>query len=343
MHPGRGFIALPRSRGPLMALLPDLPEFEVQGCIAVGGMAEIYRARALTGPLAGQQVVLKRLLPVHRTEASYIELFLSEAKLGVQIVHPNIVQTHDLFRRGRDYFIVQELVGGDTLGRLQTQARALGGRLSVPAGLVAISDLLEALKYLHAGAGRPETTPVIHRDVNPDNLVASPAGLAKLIDFGIAEPQSATSERERAGALRGTPAYMSPEQVKSRPLDPRSDLFSAGIVLWELLAGQPLFSQPNEFETLRFVCEVPATPLRLLDPSIPTSFERLCVRALAQSRDRRFQSADEFAISLREACQREGIALDRSLLAAEVSRLAPGAPPILEELPRASHAHLPRG
>jgi serine/threonine protein kinase len=300
--------------------------------LAVGGMAEIYRARARSGELAGREVVLKRLLPLHRSEPAYVELFLAEARLGALVVHPNIVRTHDLFRRGRDYFIVQELVGGDTLGRLVEAARARGSRVAVDAALVCVADLLSALAHLHAGAPGPfvapgaALTPIIHRDVNPDNVVAAPEGVAKLIDFGIAEAQGASQTRERSGALRGTPAYMSPEQVKSRPLDPSSDLFSAGVVLWELLANRTLFAQANEFETLRHVCEVPATPLRLVDPSLPASFERLCVRALARERERRFQRADEFLAELRDAAHREGFPLDRASLAAEVARLVPAAP-----------------
>lgn len=311
-----------------MSGLPDLPEFEIHAQLAVGGMAEIYRARARTGELAGRDVVLKRLLPLHRGEPAYVEMFLAEARLGALVVHPNIVRTHDLFRRGRDYFIVQELVGGDTVATLAGRARAKGSRLAIDAALVSVSDLLSALAHLHAGAPGPHLapgvllTPIIHRDVNPDNLVAAPEGIAKLIDFGIAEAQGASQARERSGALRGTPAYMSPEQVKSRPLDPSSDLFSAGVVLWELLANRPLFAQANEFETLRHVCEVPATPLRLVDAALPAAFERLCVRALARARDRRFQSAGEFLAELRDAAHREGYPMDRASLASEVSRLA---------------------
>ena len=309
-----------------MPTLPELKDYELLGRLAVGGMAEIYRARALSGAVPGEEVVLKRLLPLHRADPAYVELFLAEARLGVLVAHPNIVRTYDLLRVGRDYFIVQELVGGDTVGNLAARARALGGRLSLEAGLVAVVDLLEALRHLHSGAGVPGQPPIIHRDVNPLNLVASPEGIAKLIDFGIAE-RLGSAVRDRTGALRGTPAYMSPEQVKGRvALDPRSDLFSAGIVLWELVANLPLFRHDNEFETLRQVAEVGAPPLRSVLPQAPAVFERLCVRALAPDRDRRFQSAGEFLHGLREACQREGLGLDRALLGAEVRRLSPGAP-----------------
>ena len=154
--------------------------------------------------------------------------------------------------------------------------------------------------------------------MNPSNLVADPSGVVKLIDFGVAEIEG-QPPRTRTGALRGTPAYMSPEQVKSRPLDPRSDLFSAGILLWELVANRPLFQQENEYETLRLVNETTAPPLRTLDLAVPTGIERLLVRALSRDRDRRFQTATEFLSELRDAARREGVLLDRAALAAEVA------------------------
>ncbi len=309
-----------------MPSLPELTDYEVLGRLAVGGMAEIYRARARSGPAAGQEVVLKRLLPMHRTHSAYVDLFLAEARLGALAQHPNLVRTYDLLRVGRDYFIVQELVGGDTLGALAARARERRSRLDLAAGLVAVADLLDALDFLHSGAGVPGEPPIIHRDVNPLNLVASPGGVAKLIDFGVAERQGETP-RHRAGALRGTPAYMSPEQVRGRPaLDPRSDLFSAGILLWELFADRPLFERENQFETLRQVAEGAAPPLRSVDRAIPVVFERMCVRALASDRDRRFQTAGGFLHALRRSCQREGLSLDRSALAQEVRRLWPAPP-----------------
>lgn len=303
-----------------MSRLPELPEYEVLARVAVGGMAEIYRARSRGGPFAGREVALKRLLPAYRSERAWVELFLAEAKMGALLAHPNVVRTYDLFRSGRDYFIVQELVVGETLTKLRQRANASGRGVDASAAVTAVRDLLEALRYLHDGAALSPPSPVVHRDVNPDNVIAGPDGVARLIDFGIAEVQG-QPPAVRTGALRGTPAYMSPEQVKSRPLDARSDLFSAGIVLWELLADRPLFAQENEFETLRHVAEVGAPPLRLMRADVPAVFERLLVRALAPHKDRRFQSAAEFLAELAEASRRSGLALGAPALAHEVTTL----------------------
>lgn len=300
--------------------LPELADYQVVSRLAVGGMAEVYRARALSGPLAGHEVVLKRLHPLFREERAYVELFLAEARLGVMLVHPNIVHTYDLFRSGRDYYLVQALAPGVTLGRVRLAAATRGRRLKPAAALVAVADLLQALAHLHAGGGCLPPLPIVHGDVNPDNLMVGDDGLARLIDFGIAEQQGVPGPA-RVGALRGTPAYMSPEQVKGRALDARSDLFSAGVITWELLAGVMLFARDNEFETLRQVVEVEAPTLRTQDPSLPASFERFCVKALAREPEERFQTAVEMGQALEEACVEAGVELDRLALATEVVAL----------------------
>ena len=311
------------------------PEFRVVARLAVGGMAEVWLADALQGPLAGRTVVLKRLLPALRGDPATVRSFREEARLGLSLSHPNLAQVFGLHQRGAaapaveltadvagDIFLVQELLGGETLAQLSAAARRLGERLSVPAALHAVAGLLAALSYLHEGP-----LPLVHADVNPDNLVARPDGTVKLIDLGLAQLRSAAGTAASPdGALRGTPAYMSPEQVKSRPLDARSDLFSAGVVLWELLANRPLFDAETDFETLRRVLELPAPPLRSVWQLAPTSLERLCVRALAKDPEQRFQTAVAFAEALHNASAREGLLGGEAALAAEVARLAPRSP-----------------
>ncbi len=184
----------------------------------------------------------------------------------------------------------------------------------------AVLGLVAALEHLHAER-------LVHLDVNPENLVVRPDGSVKLIDLGLAQPLSAWTEAtDPDGALRGTPPYMSPERVKSRPLDARSDLFSAGIVLWELLADRPLFAAETEFETLRRVREMPAPPLRAVWPDAPTVLERILVRALAKQSDDRFQTAGEFAKELESVAVRTGLGAGQAALASAVARWAPRSP-----------------
>jgi serine/threonine-protein kinase len=301
------------------------PGYRLVTRLAVGGMAEVWMADVLAGTRAGQTVALKRLLPALRADAPTVARFRAEAALGGQLDHPNLAHSHVLEERGGDIWLVQELVGGETVGQLAVAARRHGERISTAASLHATQGLLAALAYLHAGGGPGRFAPTVHGDVNPDNLVAGPEGAVKLIDFGLAASIGPDGLAQGDGALRGTPAYMAPEQVKGRPLSPRADLFSAGILLWELLANRPLFAAQTEFETLRRVREMPAPPLRAVWPQAPTVLERLCVRALAKDAEQRFVSAAEMREALLHAAQREGIAPTPEALAAEVRRHAPGS------------------
>ena len=272
--------------------------------------------------------MLKRLLPALRMDAGAVERFRTEGLLGAALAHENLARTYGLHTRGQEMFLVQELLGGETLGLLAAAARKRGERLSLAGLLHAADGLLSALAFLHGDDGRAPVR-VIHGDVNPDNLLATLDGGVKLIDFGLAQtlrPNGTVTSPD--GALRGTPAYMSPEQVRSRPLSPRSDLFSSGVVLWELFANRPLFADESEFETLRRVLEQPAPPLRAVWPDAPTGLERILVRALAKDPEQRFSSALELREALRQVAFRLGLEHGTAALAATVKRLAPKSPKV---------------
>jgi serine/threonine-protein kinase len=289
--------------------------------LATGGMAEVWLADALSGTRAGQTVALKRMLPALRASPAAVERFRDEARMSALLDHPNLARTHGLFEVSGDLLLVQEVVGGETLGHLAVAARKRGERLSLPAVLHAAQGLLAALGHLHQGGRLP---PTLHGDVNPDNLVATPEGSLKLIDLGLAQTIGPDGIAQGGdGALRGTAAYMAPEQVKGRPLTVRSDLFSAAVVLWELFANRPLFAARTEFETLQRVREMAAPPLRAVWKEAPTTLERLLVRGLAKEPEQRLSSAAELADALRAVAQREGLAPASQALAAEVERLAP--------------------
>jgi serine/threonine protein kinase len=286
--------------------------------LAAGGMAEVWLADALASP--GRSVIVKRLLPFLRGMPDCVARFRAEAELGSRLSHPNLARCFGWFQVGDDLFLAQELVGGETLALLSAAARVGGARLEPSAVAHAFAGLLSALDYLHAQG-------LVHADANPENVVARPDGSVKLIDLGLAQhlgPDGSVPSPD--GALRGTPSYMSPEQVKSRPLDARSDLFSAAIGLWELLANRPLFSAETEFETLRRVREWPAPPLRAVWPDAPVSLERLLVTALTKDPSQRFASAAEFAQQLDAAVRRAGLEKGQTALAAAVSLWAPRAP-----------------
>jgi len=288
--------------------------------LATGGMAEVWLADALGGSERGKSVVIKRLRPALRGFPDCVARFKAEAELGARFLHPNVARCFGLVHQGDGLFLAQELVGGETLALLATAARKRGERLDAAAVVHAMLGLLAALAHLHGQA-------LVHADVNPENLVVRPDGSVKLIDLGLAQPLGPSGNVPSPdGALRGTPAYMSPEQVKSRPLDARSDLFSAGVALWELLANRPLFAAETEFETLRRAREMPAPPLSAVWPDAPTGLTRLMVRALAKDAAQRFQSAAELSRELESVAARSGFTSGAQSLSAAVSKWAPNSP-----------------
>jgi eukaryotic-like serine/threonine-protein kinase len=294
---------------------PQAGEYQLVSRLAKGGMSEVWLADGPAG-----QVIVKRLLPELRGHKDSVARFEAEAELGIRLRHENLARCFALLRLGSDLFLAQELVGGESLALLAAAARKGGERLEPAAVVHAMLGLLAALAHLHENR-------LVHADVNPDNLVARPDGVVKLIDLGLAQPLAGDGTvTSPDGALRGTPSYMSPEQVKSQPLDPRSDLFSAGIAFWELLANRPLFAAESEFETLRRVRELTAPPLRSVYPDAPTALERLLVVALAKDPSQRFQTTAQFAHELRSAASRAGLENGQKSLASAVERLAPRSP-----------------
>lgn len=305
----------------------DAGEFRLVTRLATGASSEVWLAEAQGVAQQGfpARVVVKRLLPALRIDPASVERFRAEALLGAALVHENLARTFGLFQRGLELFLVQELLGGETIGLLSAAARKKGERLAAPAVLHAIDGLLSALAFLHGEEGA--SLRLVHGDISPDALVARYDGSVKLIDLGLSQtlrPDGTVHPPD--GALRGSPAYLSPEQVKARPLDPRSDLFSASVLLWELLANRPLFAAETAYDTLTRVRVMPAPPLRSVWREAPTSLERILVRALSKEPATRFQTAADLAQELRGAVRREGLPVGPAALAAETARLAPRGP-----------------
>jgi serine/threonine-protein kinase len=286
----------------------ELGGYQLVGRLAVGGMAEVYQARA--GDTAKQEpgepheVVIKRLLPSYRNDAGWVKQFVDEAKLTVRLQHPNIVRTYRCFKAGLDYLMVQELVSGRTLQYMQeafTQANAV---MPPSAGTYIVVSVLKALDYIHRAKVSEAGTSIVHRDVNPSNILLSVAGDVKLTDFGVADVEGVS--RGESGALRGTLSYMSPEAVLGQPVDHRADLFAAGIVLWELFTGKRLFGGSSDLEMIHKVrdCRVPWA--HTVNPEVPEAAAAIVRKALQPDRAQRFQSAAEFIRALEVLARRNG-------------------------------------
>ncbi len=278
----------------------ELAGYEVIGRLAVGGMAEVYQAKA--GPTLeraeGQsvEVALKRLHPSRRADANAVQQFVDEGKLAVRFRHAHLVRSWRCFKVDDDYFIEQELVRGRNLEFMQKAFAKEQAPFPMPAAIAIARAVLSALEVLHCARIGPRSAPVFHRDVAPANILLSLSGDIKLTDFGVAEVEGVTlGER---GALRGTPAYLSPEAALGWPADQRSDLFAVGIILHELLTGMPLFLKPTEMETLRQVAAARAADVRSLNPAAPAMAAHVIRKSLQSNPALRFQSASAFGEAL---------------------------------------------
>ncbi len=274
-------------------------------------MAEVYQVRARTttqrSPGEPDEVVLKKLLPAFRNDGAYVKAFVDEAKLTVRLRHPHIVRTFRLFKAGSDYLMVQELVVGRTLGFMQDLLMKAGTGMPPDAACYIVWCVLKALDYIHRAKVGEGGTTIVHRDINPANILLSVTGDVKLTDFGVADVEGVM--RGDMGALRGTLPYMSPEQVLGLTVDARSDLYSAGVLLWELLTNRRLHTADNEAEMMHQVRDARAPLLSSLVPELPDYAVQVVRKALFADKARRFQSAAEFIRALEVLGRRAGWSL----------------------------------
>jgi len=277
-------------------------EYELLERIGIGGMAEVYRANALGAEGFERPIAIKRILPNLAEDEDFVKMFIDEAKIAVQLSHPNIVGIFDLGRFGDDYFIAMELVHGRDLRQIQDREAQLGRRMPLEIALHAGMKVCEALHHAHykGGGGHDgEAVYIIHRDVSPQNVLVSYDGQVKVTDFGLAKA-AGRAVQTQAGIIKGKLAYMSPEQLTTVPIDQRSDVFAAGTLLWEMLTGERLFLGSNDRETIQKVFQAKVASPRSLDPAIPIELDRVVMKALAKDRDQRYRTAQEFHDDLEE-------------------------------------------
>jgi serine/threonine protein kinase len=261
--------------------------------IAVGGMAEVFKAKR-TGVEGFEKVVaVKRILPHLSDNKEFVDMFIDEAKMVAGLTHPNIVQISDLGKLEKSYYIAMEYVHGRDLRSILRRAKDRGLRLPLDLTVLIVSKVCSALEFAHRKKderGRPML--IVHRDISPQNILISFEGEVKLTDFGIAK--AATKARiTDAGALRGKLLYMSPEQAWGKPMDRRSDLFSLGIVFYEMVTDQKPFLGSSEMSILEMVRECRVAPPSDVNPRIPERLEKVVMTALERDPDHRYQDAAE--------------------------------------------------
>ncbi len=302
--------------------------------LATGGMAEIYLAK-LVGPNGFEkQLVIKQIHPRLSGQRPFVDLFVTEAKTLVTLAHGNIVPVYELGVVGETYFIAMEYIDGPTLYRLTERVHQRGDRIAPAIGAWIAARILEGLDYAHRkGEG------VIHRDLSPRNVMLSRDGEVKLVDFGIAvtlsEPGSADERAQSAPT--GSFPYMSPEQVRKEALTPRSDLFSLGVLLWEMLTGTRLFARADADATLAAVTTSTIPRPSSAVPEVPAKLDDLVMRALERDPEARWQTAGDMLAAL----QRYLYALDDTPGPRDVTTLvAKYCPPELRRAPTNLEAFL---
>src|SRR5262245_32671643 len=254
-------------------------------------MAEVYRAKAFGVEGFERLVAVKRILPNIAEDKEFIRMFIEEAKLAVQLNHANIAQIFDLGVVDGSYYIALEHVHGRDLRATYHRCRGMGEPMAVAQACFVVMKVCEGLDYAHNkrdASGRE--LHLVHRDVSPQNILISFEGEVKLIDFGIAKAAGKGSKTQ-AGILKGKFGYMSPEQVRGIPIDRRSDVFSCGIVLYELLSGERLFVGESDFSTLEKVRNVEILPPSTYNRRIPDELERIVLKALSKDPEDRYQNA----------------------------------------------------
>jgi serine/threonine protein kinase len=286
----------------MQAMNATLGKYRLIAELGRGGMGTVYLAVARGPGGFSKLVVIKQLRPVFAEDANFTAMFLEEARLAARLHHPNIVQTNEVVCHPQDgYFMVMEYLEGASLRRIVRRLRARGDESARALYARAILDVLVALEYAHTLKdfdGKPLN--LVHRDVNPSNVVVTHGGQVKLLDFGIAKAADSAQET-RAGVLKGKLHYMPPEQMAGDRIDCRADLFAVGAMLWDALTGRKLWEGEKGLDVITSLVHGAIASPRSVNPEISEQLDRICMRALSFKPDDRYPDAASFRADLEGA------------------------------------------
>ena len=289
--------------------------------IASGGMGTVYLARARGVGGFEREVALKLMHGHLKQESSFSHDLIEEAKLAVRIRHPNVVSVIDVGDDPFGIFLVMDYVEGDTLAGLMKRAGATEERLPPRIGLQILMDALSGLHAAHELRDeRGSLLELVHRDFSPQNILVGTDGVARLTDFGIAKAATRMGNTS-TGIVKGKISYMAPEQARGDPIDRRCDVWAAGVVAWQIVAGRRLYTLDNDVATLLKI--VTAAPPRLKDivPSVAPQLDAAIANALVLDRNHRCATALAFRQSLATACRAANLLAEPEEVAVWVSRL----------------------
>ena len=284
--------------------------------LAAGGMAEIFLS--IQKSVAGFEklLVIKRILPAMNNDAAFIDMLLHEARVAATLSHPNIVQIFDVGQANGQFYIAMEHVHGEDLRSIVRQMKKREVlEFPLEHALAIVLGMCAGLSYAHEKHDL-DGTPlhIVHRDISPQNVVVTFTGDVKIVDFGIAKSDNKLLEQTKSGKLKGKVPYMSPEQARGDHVDARSDVFSTGVMLFELTTGKRLFKGASEYETLKLICDREYPRPSDVRPDFPADLEPIIMKALSKDREQRYQSAREMQADIEAFVRRHQIAVSNIAL-----------------------------
>jgi eukaryotic-like serine/threonine-protein kinase len=269
--------------------------------IARGGMAAVHLGRLLGPAGFSRTVAIKCLHPHLAADPDFVSMFLDEARLAARIRHPNVVPTLDIVSTGGELFLVMEYVHGESLSRVLRAARTGSTLVPVPLVAAVVAGSLHGLHAAHEATGESgEPLGIVHRDVSPQNILVGVDGVSRVLDFGVAKAVG-RAQVTREGQIKGKMAYMAPEQVLAGEVDRRTDVYAAGVVLWEALSCQRLFQADSDGAVIAKILQADVSPPSRFVPGVPAALDAIVMRALQRKASDRFATAREMARALEAA------------------------------------------
>ncbi len=304
--------------------------YELLRKLAAGGMGEVHLARRWGDSGFYRELVIKRLFPQFASHEASLLMFQYEARVMAELQHPNIPQIYDLGMLGDTWFIAMEHVPGSNLADLWRAGAKAGNPMPLEVTLGVAIQVCEALHHAHDCEDRAgNKLEIVHRDVTPQNIMVTRDGVAKLMDFGIAQT-NANREEER-GVVRGTLSYMSPEQVRGHWLDRRADVFALGVVLYELTTGTRLF-RGADVQVMTAIVEQDVAPPSTIVPGYPPDLEAIVMASLRRDPNHRIASASDLSAHLEHFGMRNGMMLGPRQVARHVQAVIPAERVLQPEL-----------
>jgi len=299
----------------------EFGRYELLTTLARGGMAELLLGRLVGVGGFAKVVAIKRMLPHLSEDPHFVEMFLNEGRIAARLSHPNICQVYELGEVEGQLYLAMEYLDGLAWEELNPLlSRGHGFELRIAAGV--LGQACDGLHYAHSLADVDGTpTPVVHRDVSPQNLFVTTEGVCKVLDFGVSKVLTEGS-RTRTGMIKGKLPYMAPEQIRGEAVDARSDVFSAGVVLWESLTGERLFVRDSDYQIWRAVTEDDIPLVTAKTRGLPGAIDTVVTRALERDPERRYPTIRHLAQDLRHVAGELGGALDPAEISEAIRSLA---------------------